>query len=61
MANEPLTQGKALTAAAFILVAILGWMFNKIMDNMEVVGDDVETLQVQMAVMQEKMSKQEKD
>lgn len=60
MPNE-ITNKQASTAAALILAAVLGWMFNKIMDNIDTLGVKQDRMEVRMAVMEEKMSKQERE
>ena len=60
MSDEQLTTGKLLTALAVIMLAVFGWLFNKIVDSNNTVADAVAEGQVRLAVIEQRITELER-
>jgi len=58
--SEELTTGKLLTALAVIMIAVFGWLFNKIVEGNNTVADAVAMGQVRLAVIEQRITELER-
>lgn len=59
MTDQAVTTNRILTVAGAILFSVVGWMFNKIIQNIDAMADTVVQLQITQAVLDERIEDME--